>query len=160
MQLGVISDTHGHVEYARQAVRLLESLEAEHLLHCGDVGSTEVIELFTRWPADYVFGNCDYNHAELAASIQAADQTCHGAFGELTLAGRKIALLHSDDRRRFIETIASEKYDLVCYGHTHAAKIEQHGQTLVVNPGALYRANPHSIAIVDLEQLQATIVAL
>lgn len=160
MLLGVVSDTHGHVPYAREAVRMLESLEVEHLLHCGDIGTTEVVELFAPWPADFVYGNCDYNHAELAAAIRAANQTFHGAFGEITLAGRKIALLHSDDRRRFTETIASEQYDLVCYGHTHAAKIEQKGKTLVVNPGALYRATPHSIAVVDLEKLEATIVTV
>ena len=34
------------------------------------------------------------------------------------------------------------------------------GETLVLNPGALYRANPHSIAVVELPSLEATIVPL
>jgi hypothetical protein len=35
---------------------------------------------------------------------------------------------------------------------------EQHqvGPTLVLNPGALHRARPHTFAIVDLKTMQAT----
>jgi hypothetical protein len=34
------------------------------------------------------------------------------------------------------------------------------GGTLVVNPGAIYRASPHSVAIVDLPDVKATIIEL
>ena len=54
----------------------------------------------------------------------------------------RIALLHSHERRQFRETIDSGDYRLVCYGHTHVAAIDRHGETLVVNPGAIYRAEP------------------
>jgi hypothetical protein len=30
----------------------------------------------------------------------------------------------------------------------------------VLNPGALYRANPHTIAVVDLATMEATIVPI
>jgi len=160
MRIGIVSDSHGHVDLTRPAVRMLESLEVERVLHCGDIGSTEVVEQFAQWPTDFVFGNCDFNHADLSAAIVSAGQTCHGAFGALKIADRRVALLHSDDRRRFQEVVHSGEWDLVCYGHTHIAKIEQQGPTLVVNPGAIYRANPHSIAIVELPELTATIVNL
>lgn len=160
MRLGIVSDSHGHLENARAAVRMLESLNVDRVVHCGDIGSAAVVELFAAWPVDYVFGNCDADRAELAAAIAAAGQTCHGEFGEAEIAGKRIAILHSDDRRRFQETIRSGKWDLVCYGHTHVASIERLGDTVVLNPGALYRANPHSLAIVDLPVLEATIVSL
>lgn len=160
MRLAVVSDSHGHVELTRPAIRMLESLEVERVLHCGDIGSIEVIEMFEQWPTEFVFGNCDFNHADLTQAIEAAGQTCHGLFGELEIEGRRIALLHSHERRRFEEVTASGAYDLVCYGHTHVAKIEQVGETMVLNPGAIYRANPHSIAIVELPELTATIVNL
>ena len=160
MLIGIVSDSHGHVELARAGVRMLESLGVERVLHCGDIGSMEVVNLFAAWPTDFVFGNCDYAREELAAGITAAEQTCHGAFGELEIAGRRIGLLHSDDHRKFTEVTNSDAWDLVCYGHTHVAKVEHVGDTLVVNPGALYRANPHSIAIVELPELVATIIPL
>lgn len=160
MRLGVVSDSHGHVELVRPAIRMLESLQVDRVLHCGDIGSAEVVELFASWPTDFVFGNCDSQRAELAAAIERAGQTCHGEFGDLEIVGKRVALLHSDDRRRFQEAIRSGQWDLICYGHTHVAATEMIGDTLVLNPGALYRANPHSLAVVEMESLEATIVTL
>jgi len=160
MRLGVISDTHGQVELTRQAVRTFDSLDIDAVLHCGDIGSIAVVELFAAWPAHFVFGNCDADTEEFAEEIGRAGQTCHGLFGDLEFEGVKVALLHSHERRRFRETIDSGNYRLVCYGHTHVAAIDRRGETLVLNPGAIYRANPHSIAVVDLPAVEATIIAL
>lgn len=160
MRLGIVSDSHGHVQLTRPAITMLESLEVDRVLHCGDVGSTEIAPMFAAWPTDFVFGNCDYNHAELRDSIQAAGHTCHGEFGELEIEGCRIALLHSHDQRRFQQVTTSDEYDLVCYGHTHIAAIEEQGTTMILNPGALYRANPHSLAVIDLPARQASIISL
>jgi uncharacterized protein len=160
VRLGIISDTHGHVALTRPAVRMLESLEVDAVLHCGDIGSIGVVELFRQWPTHFVFGNCDESFEAFAAQIQAAGQTCHGLFGDLEFDGVRVALLHSHDRRHFREAIDGGEYRLVCYGHTHVAAVDRHGDTLVVNPGAIYRANPHSIAVVDLPAVAATIIEL
>ena len=160
MRLGIISDTHGHVELTWPAVRMFESLEVDTVLHCGDIGTMAVVERFAAWPAHFVFGNCDTDTQEFAAAIRQAGQACHGLFGDLTFEGVRVALLHSHDGRRFRQTISSGEYGLVCYGHTHLAAIERSGETVVLNPGAIYRANPHSVAIVDLPAVTATIVEL
>lgn len=155
MRLGIVSDTHGHLESARAAVRVLNSEQVDAVLHCGDIGSPEVVALFAAWPTHFVFGNVDYDEGELSQAIEAAGQTCHGRFGALELAGRKIALLHSDDRELFEQTIESGEWDLLCYGHTHIPEQHKAGRTLVLNPGALYRAKPKTLAIVDLATLTA-----
>ena len=160
MRLGVISDTHGHVELTRPAVRMLESLEVDAVLHCGDIGSIAVVEMFAAWPTHFVFGNCDDGTAAFSAAIQKAGQMCHGQFGDLEFDGIRVALLHSHDRHKFREVIDSGEYGLVCYGHTHVAAIDRRGVTVVLNPGAIYRAQPHSIAVVDLPKVEATIVEL
>ncbi len=160
MKIGVVSDTHGHVANTLAAVNMLESLEVERVLHCGDIGTETIPALFKPWPTDFVFGNCDFARDELAEAIKQAGKTCHGVFGDLEIAGNQIALLHSDDHRKFHEVCTSGAYDLVCYGHTHLAKLERMDSTLVLNPGALYRANPHSLAIVDLETLHVEFVNL
>ena len=160
MRVGVISDTHGQVEYTRPAVRLFRSLDVNVVLHCGDIGSVAVVELFARWPTHFVFGNCDYNQAELAAAIAATGHTCHGLFGDLTLKGVRVALLHSHERQRLSQTLETGDYGLVCYGHTHIAAIDRHGETMALNPGAIYRADPHSVAIVELPSIEATIINL
>ena len=160
MRIGVISDTHGHVANTLAAVRLLESLEVEQVLHCGDIGTPTIPKLLAGWPTHFVFGNCDHETGELEEAIAGAGLTCHGRFGEIELASRKIAIIHSDDGRLFRTTISSGRFDLVCYGHTHEAESHREGRTLVLNPGALYRATPHTLAVVDLKTMEAEIIQL
>lgn len=158
MLLGVVSDTHGHVEYAREGVRILESFGVESVLHCGDIGSEAIVPLFAAWPTHYVLGNVDGGCLSLQATIEKAGQSYHGRFASLELAGVKIALLHGDDSRLLERTIADGMHQLVCHGHTHVPRCERIGQTLVLNPGALHRANPHTIAIVRLPELNVEII--
>jgi uncharacterized protein len=160
MRIGVISDTHGHVANTLAAVRMLESLEVQAVLHCGDICSEEIPRLLAAWPAHFVFGNCDHDFDSLREAIESQGLACYGWFGNLELAERRIALLHSHDARLFQQVCRSGDYDLVCYGHTHLAEQHHMGKTLVLNPGALYRANPHSIAIVDLAKMEASIIRL
>lgn len=160
MLIGIVSDTHGHLGNTREAVQELDRQNVDAVLHCGDIGSVDVIPFFDPWPTHFVFGNVDHNQAPLRESIELAGQTCHGRFGSLELEGRHIALLHSDDASRFHDTVSGEQFDLVCYGHTHVAQQQMVGNTLVLNPGAIYRANPHSIAVVELSELKVTFIEL
>ncbi len=160
MLLGVVSDTHGHVKNTLDAVRMLESFDVQMVLHCGDIGSVGIVPLFSQWPTHFVLGNVDYNEEELKDTIEQTGQTYHGRFGDVKIDGVRVALIHSDDQRKFRETIASGQFDLVCYGHTHKAEYHREGSTLVLNPGAVYRATPHSIAVVELPSLEVTIVRI
>ena len=158
MRIGVVSDTHGHLHNTLAAVRMLESLDVEAVLHCGDIGTADIPTAFARWPSHFVFGNCDHDEEDLRRAIEMARLSCHDRFGDITLGGRRIALIHSDDVRRFRTTIDSGDFDLICYGHSHKAEFHTKGKTLVLNPGALYRANPHSFAVVELKTLEPTII--
>ena len=160
MLLGVVSDTHGHIELTRLAVRMLESLNAEQVLHCGDIGTSEIVAMFSAWPTHFVFGNTDHDRAMLRQAIRVAAQTCHEQFGSLRAGECDIAFLHGDDARRLDATIRDGRWQLVCHGHTHISRCEKIVSTLVLNPGAIYRATPHSIAVVELPNLRATIVPL
>jgi hypothetical protein len=159
-RIAVVSDTHGDVTSSRAAVRLLESLDVECVLHCGDIGTPAIVELFAPWPTHFVFGNTDYDPKPLRAAIQDDQQTCDEAFGDLRIGGCRIALLHGDDGRRLDMTIASGDWNLVCHGHTHRMLEERVGPTLVLNPGALHRAKPHSFALVELPKLSVTMITL
>ena len=160
MRLGIISDTHGNVENSARAIELFQGLQIDILLHCGDIGTSSVVEELTDWPTHFVFGNVDRDEDLLRQAIRDAGQTCHDWFGELELEGRKIAFLHGDDQRLFQSTVAADTYDMVCYGHTHRAESHQVKETLVLNPGALHRANPHTFAVVDLETMTPEYYAL
>ncbi len=160
LRIGIVSDTHGHIHNTRQCIAALADAAVERVIHCGDIGSVEVVDLFHHWPTHFVFGNVDHNKFELQTAIESIGQTCHGDFGSVEWDGRKIAFLHSDDRQRFQETIADGGWDLICYGHTHVAKLESINNALVLNPGAVYRATPHTIATVDLSTMEVQHVTL
>jgi len=155
MRIAVVSDTHGNIAATQAAVRLLAQEEVALVLHCGDIGSAAVVPLFAGWPTHFVFGNVDHDEDFLSQAIENAGQTCHARFGTLERDGRKLAWLHSDDRELFEATVNADEWDLVCYGHTHLAEQHRVGHTLVVNPGALFRASPRTFALVDLSTMQA-----
>lgn len=150
MRVGVISDTHGRVGRTEQAVELLRQHRVDMVLHCGDIGSAEIPQLFREWPTHFVLGNVDRDEALLRTAIAAAGLCCHGQFGSVECGGAKIAFLHGHDARRLEATIAAGRWDLVCFGHTHRAESWLQGGTLVVNPGAVHRARPPSCAVIQL----------
>lgn len=160
MRIGIVSDTHGRVPQTRLAVERLEMLDVARVLHCGDIGSVGVIDLFAPWPTHFVFGNVDWPADELRRAIENAGQSCEERFGSFQWEGRRIALLHGDDGALLQDSIDAGQWDLVCHGHTHVARQEWIGSTLVLNPGAIHRARQHSIAVVELPSLEATIVPL
>ncbi len=159
-RIGIISDTHGQVEYTRSALRIMESLQPQAVIHCGDIGSTQIVPLFAAWPTHFVFGNVDDDAHGLRRVMGECGQTCHERFGRLELLGVRIAFLHGDDWQLLEQTIAGGEWDLVCHGHTHRRREERVGKTLVLNPGAIYRANPHTFAVVDLPLLEVTSVVI
>ena len=160
MLLGIVSDTHGDLPRTREAVRMLESFAVAQVLHCGDIDTPAIVGLFAAWPTHFVFGNCDHDRRGLGRAIAEAGQTCHDRFGSLELEGVKIALLHGDDTRRLRETAESGQWGLVCSGHTHVAEQRWQGETLVLNPGAVHRANPHTIAVVELPERKVHVVTI
>ena len=162
MYLGIVSDTHGHVGNTRAAVQMLESLGVEKVLHCGDIGSDSIVPLFAKWPTHFVLGNVDSEGRakQLQQVIQQAGQNYHGRFGSLELGGVKVGFLHGDDERLLDQTISAGLHDMVCHGHTHVPRQEKIGKTFVLNPGALFRANRHTIALVELPSLRTEIIAV
>ena len=159
MKLAVVSDTHGRVPQTLRAVRALERHAPDLVLHCGDVG-VEVVGLFAGRPTRFVVGNVDRDEPALRHTIHEAGLTYDGPFGELELAGRRIAFLHGHDGRRLEEAINGGTYDLVCHGHTHVRRWETVGRTRVLNPGAVFRATPRTFAVVTLPDLEVEFVEL
>src|SRR4051812_33653094 len=100
MLLGILSDTHGRFPAAKQAVEILRARGATFLIHCGDVGGEDILDLLADEPpgAAFVFGNNDYDRDELARYAASIGVTCLHTFGTLTLAGKELAVTHGDSR--------------------------------------------------------------
>lgn len=150
MRVGIVSDTHSRYQTVQRVLALLAERQAELVLHCGDIEDAETVRLFAAVPTHFVFGNCDDDRATLARAMKAAGATLHDNFGCLTLGRYEVAWLHGDDRRAFGDVERSAHFDFLFYGHTHVAAERRSGRTRVINPGALYRAQVQSFAVLDL----------
>lgn len=151
MLIGIVSDTHGHISLTLEAARQLEPFAITTVLHCGDIGSPEIPRCFLRWPAHFVLGNVDRGReSELESAMQPDHHFLHGEFGDLRFGTRRVALLHGDDPTRLRREVQAGQWDLICVGHTHRPRMQLVGATRILNPGAIFRSRPHTVALVDL----------
>jgi putative phosphoesterase len=151
MHIAILSDTHGNHQTVAQALQLLEQHPVACILHCGDIDDAATVCLFAGTPTHFVLGNCDTGVPSLARAASAIGATLHGRFADLELAGKRIALIHGDDKRRMDQEVNSGRFDYLFHGHTHAAAQHRVGRTLVANPGALHRARPKTLVLLDLQ---------
>jgi uncharacterized protein len=158
MKIGVISDTHGDARLTGRALNVLDTLQIDLILHCGDVG-IEILPLLDGRKVHLVAGNID-DADKLRAATTNSEHTLHDPFGALQIEGCRVAIMHGHDVTLLRRTIQSGQWDLVCHGHTHVFSRSREGSTLVLNPGAVSRTSFPSLAIVELPSLMVTQVPL
>jgi hypothetical protein len=119
-RVGLISDTHGHLD--PRVYVALEGVDA--ILHAGDVCDDGVLyELQTIAPrVSAVLGNCDIAGGAWTLEPVARD----------TVAGVRFLVVHD------LSTLGEipGDVDVVVHGHTHKPSIEYRERTLLVNPGS------------------------
>ena len=134
---------------------------AEAVLHCGDVVAPSTLSVLTPLglPVHVIHGNNSGDLYMMAriASKPANQVTFYGQDAGIELAGRKIFLVHYP---HYAEAMATTgKWDLVCCGHDHEAKIEtvknmKGGETQLVNPGTVGGvAAPATYVLGDLDNM-------
>src|SRR5689334_13658422 len=101
MKVGILSDTHDHVKRTARAVAMLRDEGAEALFHCGDLTTADIVYECAGLPGHYVFGNNDFDEDDLREAIRLVGGVCLERGGEVTLAGKRIALTHGDSPREF-----------------------------------------------------------
>ena len=149
MLIGVLSDTHDRIAAMAEGVRVLRQRGAEFLIHCGDVGSIHVLDHLAGFPACFVWGNTDWDRIGLQRYASTIGVQCFGGFGELNLGGKQIALLHGDDAKLKQKLLSDQRHDYLLQGHSHIREDRKIGRVRIVNPGALHRANPKTVALID-----------
>lgn len=166
MLLGILSDTHGHVQRSAAAAQLLLEAGVESVVHCGDIGSEAVlVELASVFgPAHVgvsaVLGNVDWMADGLMAFPASTGVAVVGQRAEVDLAGKRGVVLHGHEARALRNALHSGEYDYVFTGHTHVKQDERFGKTRLINPGAVYRAAEPSIATLDVTTDTLTFIAL
>lgn len=155
-KIGLLSDSHGRSGTTRRGVSVLLEHGAEVLLHLGDVGTVEVIDaLAVAAPSDgrqieshLVFGNTDWDAASLDAYAHDLGVHVDHPAGRLHLEGGDLVFCHGHEPEVVAKALA-ERVRYLCHGHTHRVLDVRRGGTRVINPGALFRAQRHTVAILD-----------
>jgi putative phosphoesterase len=150
MKIGILSDTHGRVGTVHSALAEFRARGVELLIHCGDIDDAGTVRAFAGWNAHFVYGNCDADRIGIRRAIEAIGATLYERFGHLEMAGNQIAWLHGDHADLKADVENAQTYDYLFYGHTHIAEQHLVGKTLVINPGALFRARQKSCMTLDL----------
>lgn len=142
MRLAIVSDIHDNVWTLQAALKSMQ--DADLLICCGDLCSPFVVGLMAagfRNPIHIVEGN---NEGDWRRMSQVAGKhshvQLHGEFFQEEFDGKRIAVNHYPDIA--LPIAESGRYDIVCYGHNHLFAIEQRGNTLTLNPGALLGYDP------------------
>jgi uncharacterized protein len=160
MIIAIISDSHENAENTKKTLALINKKGAEVLIHCGDICSPSMFKIIPEAFKGLIhctFGNNDREEFLFVKKIESAYSNVefHKPAGELEFDGKKIAFTHYPI---FGEGLAhTGKYDLVAYGHTHKKHEEKIGETILINPGALFGFDsPVSFAFYDTKTNQVT----
>ncbi len=150
MKIGIMSDTHNHLDRTKVAVDRLVECSVEAIFHCGDLATPEILVACSVLPFYFVFGNHDADEVpDLTRAAQEFGATCLAWGGEVELAGRRIAMTHGH-LRSDLQPLLDAEPDYLLTGHSHATHDRMVGATRRINPGALFRASEFTVAILDL----------
>jgi putative phosphoesterase len=150
MLIGLIADTHGLIR--AEALHALRGVDV--ILHAGDVGRRSVLDaLEAVAPVHAVYGNVDLVDGSLPAAI------------DREIDGVRIHVSHGHEIGSPTPARLTARYsaEVIVYGHTHRALVQQIGSKLVINPGAAgparFNLRP-SVAHLRLPERQAHIITL
>jgi putative phosphoesterase len=150
--LGILSDTHDRPDVARAGIQTLRAAGAQYLIHCGDVGGEQILDLLAGIPTTFVWGNNDYDRKSLTTYARDLGLHCAGDFAELQIANKEIAVTHGDNPKLIERATNPENhFDYLFLGHTHIPAHQRLSDLQIINPGALHRAARKSVALLDLK---------
>lgn len=159
MLLGVLSDTHDHLDNIEKAVEFFNGKGVDLVVHAGDVVSPFALDPLKKLEAPWqgVFGN---NEGEIPFLLEKAQGRIQPAPLELELEGHRVLVKHF---HHYVEELAaSGKYSLIIYGHTHRSRVEKVGSTWVLNPGETcgWLTGRATVALVEIPSFRIELIEL
>ena len=149
MLIGIMSDSHGNAAMVKRAFALFDSLGVRAFFHCGDVGGQSVLDEFVGRPIWFVWGNTDWAAPGTNTFLSTTGLPVPQVPTRVTLAGKSIAMCHGHERI-FVKLSRRPDADYLFSGHTHVPSDTRVGECRLINPGALHRACPPTVAALDL----------
>lgn len=159
MIVGIISDTHDHLDNLKKAIDAFSKRNVEHIIHAGDFTSPFTWRVMRHFKGGFtaIFGNNDGERILLNKLYQDRIYTQPYKF---SLHEKRIVVMHEPD---VVDALAdSGHFDLVVFGHTHEPVVKRIKDTLIVNPGEVcgWLYGRPTAAILDLKTMDAEIVSI
>ncbi|HEY5585344.1 MAG TPA: metallophosphoesterase [Ruminiclostridium sp.] len=149
MKVLVMSDTHGYIINAKEAID--RNPDIEMVLHLGDYcrDAAQLSQLYPNIRFEYVYGNCDIGIGAISA-----EKT-------IEIEGKRIFMTHGHkysvkwDYNRILAKAEMENAEVILFGHTHVSAIDNVNNILIVNPGSISESrsrNPESYSILEISK--------
>lgn len=162
--IGILSDSHDNLNAIRKAVNYFNEKEVKAVLHAGDIISPFTVRVFKELKPKlyFVFGNNDGDKVTLKSWFEDIGATVCGEFGDLTIDGLHIALLHGTNEALVKALARSGDFDVVIRGHTHEPGVKIIEGTPVINPGECsgVLSGKSTVAILEISNLNVEITEL
>ena len=155
MIIGIMADSHGDAEATARAIEILERGGAEKILHCGDICSEGVLDELAGRDCVFVWGNCDQPSETLRHYVATLGLPWPQWPIRLEIDGKRVGLFHGHEHG-FITARREPGLDYLFHGHTHRPSDSRENGCRIINPGALYRADPHTVALLNIETDELT----
>ena len=161
MKIGVMSDTHGSLDYFEKAVKTLSDCDV--LLHGGDIlyhgprndlpngyNPKGVVEILNNLDNILITkGNCESDVDQMVLNHPIRGPYVLSQFGEI-----RILLTHGyiDSKEETIRKAKSMGADILILGHTHVKELFVDESLIVLNPGStsIPKDGTHSVATIDI----------
>ncbi len=162
--IGIISDSHDNMNALRKAVEFFNERGVKAVLHAGDLISPFTAKAFKELKPQlyFVFGNNDGDKVTLTKKLEEIGAVSCGNFGDLTIDGLHIALLHGTNEALVKALAKSGEFDVVVRGHTHKPGVKIVEGVTVINPGESsgVLSGKSTVAILDIANLNVEITQL
>ena len=157
MLVGILADSHDHLDYVDAALRLFENRKVEALVHAGDFVAPFAVRRLLQFsgPIHATFGNNDGERAGLSELLpQAVDGPLF-----ITLGGRTVLVHHF---LGWCDPADIARAEIVITGHTHEVVNRLDDGRLLLNPGECcgWVTGRATAAILNTIDLTAEICAL
>ncbi|HLC75865.1 MAG TPA: metallophosphoesterase [Candidatus Peribacterales bacterium] len=161
MLLGIISDTHEHIENIQKAKKVFAEKGASPIIHLGDYCAGPSVRAFAGAKIIGILGNNDGDHLRIEQNFKQIGGDFRWEFCVLEFDGLTIACYHGTVPEITEALIGCKKYDVVLSGHTHESSLEIKEGVLVLNPGTAHGfGKAATVAILDTVKKSAEIIEL
>ena len=165
MRFAILSDIHENYHNLLLCIQQLRTQQIDQVLFLGDFMNAGIARMLATagFPVFAIYGNNDGDKLAIYHESVKGDSTMRvhpRTYAEFTRDKVRFFLTHHDDLVDI--AVASGRYDVVCFGHTHRRSVEHRNGCIVVNPGELsaHKYGVATYAILDSQQKSCRLMEL